>query len=95
MYNNDDTVKHACRQMMALALLPSTIIEDTYDKILLTITVDLKNKLVDLIKYFQEQWLTKIPIQQWCVHGLSIRTNNNAEGKKYLFLQKIPFLFLF
>ncbi|CAF1343242.1 unnamed protein product, partial [Rotaria magnacalcarata] len=27
-----------------------------------------------------EQWLNKVSISQWCVHGLNIRTNNNAEA---------------
>jgi hypothetical protein len=66
---------------MALALLPATIIENTYDQLLLTMATNLKNGLSDLLKYFQEQWFEKVPIQQWCVHGLSMRTNNNAEGK--------------
>ena len=79
-YNNDDDVKHACRQLMALALLPATIIENTYDQLLLTMTTNLKNTLSGLLKYFQEQWFEKVPIQQWCVHGLSMRTNNNAEA---------------
>ena len=66
---------------MALALLPATIIENTYDQLLLTMATNLKNSLSDLLKYFQEQWFEKVPIQQWCVHDLSMRTNNNAESK--------------
>jgi hypothetical protein len=81
-YNNDDDVKRVCRQLMGLPLLPQTIIENTYDQLLITMGKDLKNSLSDLLKYFQEQWFEKIPIHQWCVHDLSIRTNNNAEGKQ-------------
>ena len=28
---------------------------------------------------FQEQWFNKVPTTQWCVHDLSMRTNNNEE----------------
>jgi hypothetical protein len=70
---------------MALALLPATIIESTYDQLLSTMTAHLKHTLIDLFKYFEEQWFVKVPIPQWCVYGLSIRTNNNAECKQILF----------
>ncbi|CAF4755012.1 unnamed protein product, partial [Rotaria socialis] len=33
-YNNDNDIKHSCRKLMALALLPEPIIEDTYDELL-------------------------------------------------------------
>ncbi len=81
--NNDNDIKHTCRQLMALVLLPEAIIEDTYDQFLSKMTTNMKNTLHDLLKYFQEQWFEKVPIQQWCVHGLSMRTNNNAEGKQF------------
>jgi hypothetical protein len=70
---------------MALPLLPESIIESTYDQLLSTMTTNLKSSLSDLLKYFQEQWFEKVPIQQWCVHGMSMRTNNNAEGKQTSF----------
>ncbi|CAF4891392.1 unnamed protein product, partial [Rotaria sp. Silwood1] len=79
-YNNDDDVKHFCRKLMALPLLPEPIIEDTYDDLLAATPTELKKKLDDLLEYFQAQWFTKVPISQWCVHGLSLRTNNNAEA---------------
>ena len=71
---------------MAIPLLPEPVIEDTYDDLLSTISTELKNKLADWLEYFQEQWFTKVQISQWCVHGLNMRTNNNAEGK-YFFLK--------
>jgi hypothetical protein len=66
---------------MALALLPEAIIENTYDELFASMSANLKNILADLLKYFQDQWFEKVPIHQWCVHGLQMRTNNNAEGK--------------
>jgi hypothetical protein len=70
---------------MALALLAATIIENIYDQLLLTMATHLKNTLNDLLKYFEEQWFEKVPIQQWCIYGLSMRTNNNTEGKQISF----------
>ncbi|CAF4817322.1 unnamed protein product, partial [Rotaria socialis] len=80
-YNNDNDIKHSCRKLMALALLPEPIIEDTYDELLAAMSIEIKNKLNDLLQYFQGQWFVKVPMSQWCVHGFSMRTNNNAEGK--------------
>ncbi|CAF1379461.1 unnamed protein product [Rotaria magnacalcarata] len=85
-YNNDDDIKKYCRQLMALPLIPEAIIEDTYDELIATIPSTLKETLKDLLQYFQEQWLNKVSISQWCVHGLNIRTNNNAEGDLFLLL---------
>ncbi|CAM4887935.1 unnamed protein product [Rotaria socialis] len=79
-YNNDDDIKKYCRKLMALPLIPEAIIEDTYDELIATMPSTLKDSLKDLLQYFQEQWLNKVPISQWCVHGLNIRTNNNAEA---------------
>ncbi|CAF4861709.1 unnamed protein product, partial [Rotaria socialis] len=92
-YNNDDDIKKYCRKLMALPLIPEAIIEDTYDELIATITSTLKDSLKDLSQYFREQWLNKVPISQWCVHGLNIRTNNNAEGDIFLvFNSEIYFL---
>ncbi|CAF3845879.1 unnamed protein product [Rotaria sp. Silwood1] len=79
-YNNDDSIKHICRQLMALPLLPEPVIEDTYDELIRNSSITMRKKLNDLLEYFDEQWFNKVPISQWCVHGLSIRTNNNAEA---------------
>ncbi|CAF3215169.1 unnamed protein product [Rotaria socialis] len=79
-YNNDNDIKHSCRKVMALALLSEPIIEDTYDELLATMPIEIKHTLNDLLQYFQGQWFVKVPISQWCVHGFSMRTNNNAEA---------------
>ncbi|CAF1237473.1 unnamed protein product [Rotaria sordida] len=92
-YNDDDDVKQYCRKLMALPLLPEAIIEDTYDDLIATMPKQLKDTLNDLLEYFQQQWFVKVPISQWCVHGLNIRTNNNAEGELFLlFNSKYHFL---
>ncbi|CAM4946602.1 unnamed protein product [Rotaria socialis] len=70
-YNNDNDIKHSCRKLMALALTPEPIIEDTYDELLAAMSIEIKNKLNDLLQYFQGQWF---------VHSFSMRTNNNTEA---------------
>ena len=65
---------------MALALLPELIIEDTYDELTNSLPARMRETMTGLLNYFQGQWLDKVPASQWCVHGLSMRTNNNAEG---------------
>ncbi|CAF4695774.1 unnamed protein product, partial [Rotaria socialis] len=54
-YNNGNDIKHSCRKLMALALLPEPIIEDTYDELLAAMSIEIKNKLNDLLQYFQGQ----------------------------------------
>ncbi|CAF1654014.1 unnamed protein product [Rotaria magnacalcarata] len=89
IYNHDDDVKHFCRQLMALPLLPEPVIEDTYDKLVRDLSTNMSKKMKHLLEYFREQWFAKVPMSQWCVHGLSMRTNNNAEGTHlFLFLLK-------
>jgi hypothetical protein len=83
-YNNDDYVKHLCRKLMALVLLPEPVIEDTYDELVKNLSTEMKKTMCDLLEYFQEQWFAKVPTTQWCVHGLSMRTNNNADGKYFI-----------
>jgi len=65
---------------MALPLLPESIIDDTYDQLLGNLSPQIRKTMNGLLDYFQDQWFTRVPISQWCVHGLSMRTNNNAEG---------------
>ncbi|CAF1323957.1 unnamed protein product [Rotaria sp. Silwood1] len=80
MYNDDDNVKSFCRKLMALPLLPETVIEDAYDDLVGKLAPDMRTVINDLLEYFQGQWFLKVPISQWCVHGSCIRTNNNAEA---------------
>lgn len=80
---------------MALPLLPEAVIEDTYDELILLMPKQLKGALNDLLEYFQEQWFVKVPISQWCVHGVGMRTNNNAEGELFFFYLIGYFIFLY
>ncbi|CAF3313773.1 unnamed protein product [Rotaria socialis] len=74
---------------MTLPLLPEPVIEDTYDELVRDLPTNMSETMKRLLEYFQEQWFAKVPVSQWCVHGLSMRTNNNAEGTHlFLFLLK-------
>ncbi|CAM4843789.1 unnamed protein product [Rotaria magnacalcarata] len=79
-YNNDDAVKHLCRQLMALPLLPEPVIEYTYDELVSNLSTTMRTAMNDLLIYFQEQWFVNVSTSQWCVHGFAMRTNNNTEG---------------
>ncbi|CAF4000589.1 unnamed protein product [Rotaria sp. Silwood2] len=48
-YNNN--VKQYCRKLIALPLLSEAIIENTYDELIATMPINLKNVLNDLIEY--------------------------------------------
>ncbi|CAF2860587.1 unnamed protein product [Rotaria sp. Silwood2] len=100
IYNNDDDdVKHFWRQLMALPSLPEPVIEDTYDELVRDLSTNMSKTMKHLLEYFQEQWFVKVPVSQWCAHGLSIRTNNNAEGTHFfpfpLKIHTIIFFFAF
>ncbi|CAF4002007.1 unnamed protein product [Rotaria magnacalcarata] len=75
-YNNDNDIEHSCRKLMVLALLPEPIIEDTYDDIISN-------------NYFQGKWFVKVPMSQWCVHGFSMGTDNNAEAFQSHFNRRV------
>ncbi|CAF2978338.1 unnamed protein product [Rotaria sp. Silwood2] len=53
----------------------------TFDELVKSLSPPMKKQMNQLLEYFQEQWFNKVPTTQWCVHGLSMRTNNNAEER--------------
>ena len=65
---------------MALPLLPEPKIEDAYDELIQESSSTIKQTVDRLLKYYQDQWFVKVPPIHWCVHGMAMRTNNNAEG---------------
>ncbi|CAF2855277.1 unnamed protein product [Rotaria sp. Silwood2] len=82
-YINDDNIRMICRKLMALALLPSSVVlksfEDLYEIVLLASSSELR-LLGPLFDYFENYWIKKIDINKWNVYGIRIRTNSNAEG---------------
>ena len=78
-YNRRAATFNFCRRLMALAFLPAEYIPAQFEAIRCT---NATGKFVELLDYFQRQWLnnTTIPVKAWSVFGRPIRTNNNVEG---------------
>ncbi|CAF0873328.1 unnamed protein product [Didymodactylos carnosus] len=75
-YRDTESTRIVCRKLMALPLLQLNDIELAFE--------DLKDDspvtLRDLFKYFENFWMTGIPLHLWNVSDLQIRRNNNCEG---------------
>ena len=73
---------------MTLNLLPPEEIRDAFRKIAQPIFLRIGQpggiieKLKSFLIYFNNTWMNShyISIREWCVHGMSIRTNNDLEG---------------
>jgi hypothetical protein len=68
---------------MALALLPTSLVIDTFDNLcdsLLESSSTKFNLLKPLFTYFENQWVKKIDVERWNAYGTHMRTNNNCEG---------------
>ncbi|CAF2876130.1 unnamed protein product [Rotaria sp. Silwood2] len=53
--------------------------DDLYDSVLESSSTKF-NLLKPLFSYFENQWIKKVDIKRWNVYGITMRTNNNAEG---------------
>ncbi|CAF3280615.1 unnamed protein product [Rotaria socialis] len=82
-YCSDESIRMTCRKLMALPLLPSSVVlkcfEDLYESVLLTSSAAL-GSLKPLFEYYENYWVKTIGIKRWNVYGIRIKTNNNAEG---------------
>jgi len=83
LYADDDEVRIICRKIMALPLLPISLVVETFDSLCDSVleASSTKFKLLEpLFKYFENQWIKKVEIKRWNVYGIQMRTNNNCEG---------------
>ncbi|CAF4455940.1 unnamed protein product, partial [Rotaria sp. Silwood2] len=81
-YVADDEFRNTCRKLMALALIPVSLVLQAYDDLhdsVLESSSTTFNLLKSLFSYFENQWIKNVDIQRWNVYGLHMRTNNNAE----------------
>ncbi|CAF3249819.1 unnamed protein product [Rotaria sp. Silwood2] len=82
-YVVDDEFRNTCRKLMALALMPVSLVLQAYDDLHDSV-LESSSTTFDLLKplfsYFENQWIKNVDIQRWNVYGLHMRTNNNAEG---------------
>ncbi|CAF5132619.1 unnamed protein product, partial [Rotaria sp. Silwood1] len=85
-YVADDEFRNTCRKLMALALMPVSLVLQAYDDLHDSV-LESSSKKFDLLKplfsYFENQWIKNVDIQRWNVYGIHMRTNNNAEGVKH------------
>lgn len=65
---------------MALALMPMDTVETSFFDLRVELDVRLKQELRQLILYFDEYWMTEIPIEMWNFSRYRQRTNNSCEG---------------
>jgi len=75
------TVYHYIRQIMMLPFLPATHIEPAFEELAPRANTE---QLRSLVNYMDRQWMNHpiFNISSWSVFGLSIRTNNDVEGRK-------------
>lgn len=82
-YAADENIRNICRKLMALALMPVSLVIETFDD-LHDLIFQLPSAKCDLLKslfnYFENQWIKRVDVKTWNVYGLKLRTNNNAEG---------------
>jgi hypothetical protein len=66
---------------MALALMPVDKVLSGFDDIKIDAQRVSGSSMVQLVKYFEKHWLSKIEL--WNVAGFDSRTNNTCEGNEY------------
>ena len=87
-YKTNQIVRAKLSKIMTLNLLPPEEIREAFRRIAQPIFVrkgqpgGIIEKLKTFLIYFNNTWMNShyISIREWCVHGMSIRTNNDLEG---------------
>ena len=72
---------------MALALMPVDTVEASFFDLRTELDERLKQELRQLILYFDQYWLTEIPIEMWNFSRLQQRTINSCEGMIAILLE--------
>ncbi|XP_076082107.1 uncharacterized protein LOC143052855 isoform X2 [Mytilus galloprovincialis] len=80
-YDSKKSVHLFFRKLLALPYLPSDHIRPAFTEMLQT-TATASPQIKQLMTYIQRTWFnnTVWTVQQWSVHRLSVRTNNDVEG---------------
>ncbi|CAC5364718.1 unnamed protein product [Mytilus coruscus] len=80
-YDSKKSVHLFIRKLLALPYLPSDHIRPAFTEMLQT-TATASPQIKQLMTYLQRTWFnnTVWTVQQWSVHRLSVRTNNDVEG---------------
>ena len=80
LYTSDSGINTYCRKILALPLLPSDAICETFS--ILCTDAAANSKIVELCAYVRTTWLDSNiwPPTAWSVYKQSVRTNNDCEG---------------
>lgn len=73
-------MEETIKKILALAFLPSYMIEDEYYRQKETMENDVKLLLARFLSYFERYWLGIITPAAFSVYGLTNRTNNISES---------------
>lgn len=76
----DTRAKAVLQKIMALALLPSTRIEEAFHSIKSTTEADIASQFNSLFDYMERTWLQQITPAVFSVFNLIRRTNNAVES---------------
>ncbi|CAF1001334.1 unnamed protein product [Rotaria sordida] len=79
-YSQNGEIRTCCRKFMALALLPIDQAESSFYILRKTASATVKPDLHQLFLYFDNRWITIVPLNIWNIHGFHHRTNNICEG---------------
>lgn len=76
--NNNDLGRNFIRLVIALALLPETLIEEGF-KLIVTVIFEKDVKFQNFITYYENTWLKNFTPSSFCVFNQINRTNNATE----------------
>ncbi len=84
-YLDDEDTRLTCRSTMALALL----LHEHVDEALELLKKDSPEEMAEFFKYFEKQWLKRVPTKYWNVSDLEFRTNNFCESNLLFFSENV------
>ncbi|XP_070503123.1 uncharacterized protein [Chironomus tepperi] len=89
---NSEKHKEFLMMIMRLGLLPIEMIDDGIAalKKFKEDDVDLQRDFLAFMHYFDKTWIGRYPVNEWCISGRQIRTNNFVEGHNFKIKQFIP-----
>ncbi len=91
IYRDEEDARLFARKLMALPLLPLAEVDVAFENI----ADECIDSMKPLLDYFQNFWMTKVPINLWNVSDLDTRTNNHVEGEIIIKFLRLIFSSIF
>jgi len=91
IYRDKEDARLFARKLMALPLLPVAEVDVAFENI----ADECIDSMKPLLDYFQNFWMTKVPINLWNVSDLDTRTNNHVEGEIIIKFLRLIFSSIF